>query len=115
MMAFESPLKAARSVVLLYADKAADLRKISDVLTNPDRVASIQGDFAVVDDKNVEHAKVSETYYLGSLPAMSKVRWFFSDQPLVLGLIGLLASILLAALAYRPLRRVISSRIKKSA
>ena len=115
VMAFESPLKATRSVVLLYADKAPDLRKISDVLTNPDRVASLQGDFAVVDDKSVEHAKVSETYYLGSLPAMSKARWFFSDQPLLLGLIGLLASILLAALAYRPLRRVISNRAKKPA
>jgi hypothetical protein len=115
VMAFESPLKATRSVVLLYADKAADLRKISDVLTDPERVASIQGDFVVVDDKNVEHAKVSETYYLGSLPALSKVRWFFSDQPLLLGLMGLLASILLAALAYRPLRRVIASRAKKSA
>ena len=115
VMAFESPLKATRSVVLLYADKATDLRKISDVLTDPDRVASIQGDFVVVDDKNVEHAKVSDTYYLGSLPAMSKVRWFFSDQPLLLGLIGLLASVLLAALAYRPLRRVMTKRAKKSA
>ena len=69
----------------------------------------------MVDDKSVEHAKVSETYYLGSLPAMSKARWFFSDQPLLLGLIGVLASILLAALAYRPLRRIIGNRGKKSA
>ena len=114
VMAFESPLQATRSVVLLYADKAADLRKISDVLTDPERVAFIQGDFVVVDDKSVDHAKVSDTYYLGSLPALSKLRWFFSDQPLLLGLIGLLAAILLAALAYRPLRRVMASRTKKS-
>ena len=115
VMAFESPLQATRSVVLFYADKAADLRKISDVLTDPERMASIQGDFVVVDDKTVDHAKVSDTYYLGSLPALSKLRWFFSDQPLLLGLIGLLATILLAAIAYRPLRRVVASRTKKSA
>lgn len=114
VMAFESPLQATRSVVLLYADKAADLRKISDVLTDPERVASIQGNFVVIDDKSVDHAKVGDTYYLGSLPALSKLRWFFSDQPLLLGLIGLLAAILLAAFAYRPLRRVIANRAKKS-
>ncbi len=110
LMAFESPLQATRSVVFVYADKAADLRKISDVLTDPDRIASIQGDFVVVDDKNVDHAKVSETYYLGSLPKLNKLRWFFTDQPLVLGLLGLLACILIAAIAYRPLRRLIAKR-----
>lgn len=110
LMAIESPLQATRSVVFLYADKAADLRKISDVLTDPERIASIQGDFVLVDDKNVDHAKVSETYYLGSLPKLSKLRWFFSDQPLVLGLLGILACILIAAIAYRPLRRLIAKR-----
>lgn len=114
LMAFESPLKATRSVVVLYADKASDLRKISDVLTDPERVASIQGDFVVLDDKSIDHVKVSETYYLGTLPTLNKVRWFFSDQPLLLGLLGLLVSILLAALIYRPLRRIIASRAKKS-
>lgn len=114
IMAFESPLQATRSVVLLYADKAADLRKISDVLTDSERAPLIQGDFVVVDDKTIDHAKVSETYYLGSLPALGKLRWFFSDQPLLLGLIGALACILFAAAVYRPLRRVIAKRFKKT-
>jgi hypothetical protein len=52
LMAFESPVQAQRSVVLMYADKAGDLRKISDVLTDPERIPSVQGDFAVVDEKN---------------------------------------------------------------
>ena len=113
-MAFESPLQAARSVVVLFADKAADLRKISDALTDPERVSSIQGDFAVIDDKLIDHAKVSPTYYLGSLPNLSKLRWFFSDQPWLLSLLGLLLCILAAALVYRPLRRIVSNRIKKA-
>lgn len=114
LMAFESPLQAGRSVVFLYADKPVGLRKISDLLTDMERIPSIQGDFAVVDDKSVSHAKVSATYYLGSLPLMSKLTWFFSDQPLLLGLLGLLACILLAVIAYRPLRRVIDRRFSKS-
>jgi hypothetical protein len=114
VMAFESPLQPTRSVVFLYADKAADLRKISDVLTDPDRIASIQGDFAIVDDKTVSHAKVSPTYYVGSLPSLSKLRWFFSDQPLMLGLVGVLFCVLMASVSYRYLRRVNTKRIKKT-
>ncbi len=114
LMAFESPLQAARSVVFVYADKAGDLRKISDVLTDPERIPLIQGDFVVVDDKSVTHAKGSDTYYLGSLPALDKFRWFFSDQPLLLGLIGVLLCTLVAAIAYRPLRHIVAKRFKKT-
>lgn len=104
LMAFESPLQPARSVVFLYADKAADLRKLSDVLSDPERIPSIQGDFAVIDDKAVAHTKVSPTYYLGSLPFFSKVRWFFGDQPLLLGLVGALICMVMAALIFRRIR-----------
>ncbi len=112
VMAFESPLESGRSVVFLYADKAADLRKLSDMLTDPERIASIQGDFAIVDDKNVSHAKVSHTYYVGSLPWLSKLRWFFSDQPLLLGLLGSLLCLMIAAIVYRKLGPVNAKRAK---
>ncbi len=113
LMAFESPMQAQRSVVFMYADKAADLRKISDALADPERIASIQGDFAVIDDKTIEHTKVSPTYYLGSLPTLSKLRWFFSDQPLLLGLLALLICVVLATALYRPLRHVLSKRVQQ--
>ena len=114
VMAFESPLEAARSVVFLYADKAADLRKLSDVLTDPERTSALQGDFAVVDDKGVSHAKVSRTYYLGSLPWLSKIRWFFADQPLLVGLLGGLICLLVATIVYRKLGPVNARRTKKA-
>jgi hypothetical protein len=107
LMAFESPIKSRRSVVFMYADKAVDLSRISNVLSDPERTMSIQGDFVVVDDKTVEHVKVSPTYYLGSLPTLSKLRWFLSEQPLLLGLLALLICVLSAAALYRPLRHVI--------
>jgi hypothetical protein len=113
IMAFESPLQSKRSVVFMYADKPADLRKITDVLSDPERMNTIHGDFAVVDDKNVSHTKVSETYYLGSLPVMSKVQWFLSDQPLLIGFLGLVVCLLLATLAYRLIRRIRTKRAKK--
>jgi hypothetical protein len=115
VMAFESPMQSKRSVVFMYADKPSDLRKITDVLSDPERNSTIQGDFAVVDDKNISHAKVSETYYLGSLPLTNKFRWFFSDQPLLFGFLGLLIAVILAALMYRTLRRIHDKRKKKNA
>jgi hypothetical protein len=113
LMAFESPLKSSRSVVFAYADKSADLRKISDLMTDPERVSTIQGDFVVVDDKNISHVRVGDTYYVGSLPLLSKLRWFFSDHPLMLALIVLLLTALLATIAYRPLRTFSAKRAKK--
>jgi len=109
LMAFESPLQAQRSVVFLYADKSADLPQISNALTNPD-LFQIQGDVAVVDEKSVDYAKVSPTYYLGTLPTMSKLRWFFSDQPLLAALLAILVCAILAVAMYRPLRRLLSRR-----
>lgn len=114
LMAFESPLKSSRSVVFVYADKSADLRKISDLVTDSERISAIQGDFVVVDDKSINHVKVGDTYYLGSLPWLSKLSWFFSDQPLVLALIVFLVAVLLATIAYRPLRTLVAKRAKKT-
>ena len=114
IMAFESPLKAGRSVVVLYADKAPGLLKLSELLTDPERVSLIQGDFVVVDNKSVYHTKVSETYHIGSLSPASKVRWFLSDQPLIMALFGLVVCLILAALVYRPLRRLIARQRQKT-
>lgn len=113
IMAFQSPLKAGRSVVVLYADKAVGLQKLSELLTDPERMSLIQGDFVIVDNKNIYHTKVSETYYTGTLPPISKVRWFFSDQPLLLVVLGLLICFVLAAIVYRPLRHIIAKRRQK--
>ncbi|RJF92427.1 cellulose biosynthesis cyclic di-GMP-binding regulatory protein BcsB [Noviherbaspirillum saxi] len=114
IMGFESPLQASRSVVFLHADRPADLRKIADVLIDSERMSQIQGDFAIIDDKSVNFTKVSPTYTLGSLPAFSKLRWFFSDHPLLFAFIALTISALLAALGYRSLRRLMSKRFKKA-
>lgn len=115
LMAFESPVAKGRSVVYLHADRAEELLKIADVLTDPERMAMVQGDFVVLQDKTISHAQVSNTYPFGSLPTLSKLRWFFQDQPMLLGFFALLACTLLAALAYRPLQALLMKRSGKAA
>lgn len=114
VMGFESPLQAARSVVFLYADRAADLRKIADVLIDSERTGQLQGDFAVVDDKNINYTRVGNTYALGSLPALSMISWLLADYPLLFGILALLTCLLLAVIAYRALRGIVSRKTRKA-
>ncbi len=113
IMAFESPLQAGRSVVYFFADKSADLRKINDLLSDPERISTVKGDFVVVDDKAISHAQVSATYYWGTVPFWQKLRWFMAEQPMVFGLLALLVCLIAAVLAYRPLRRLLDKRAKQ--
>lgn len=110
LMAFESPLQSSRSVVLLYADKPADLLHIADALFDPDRLKNVQGDFVLVDERGDRYAKVSPTYYVGFLPWGMQLHWLFTRHPLLAGFFGILISVLLAAIAYRALRRVAAKR-----
>ncbi len=112
LMAFESPVQSGRSVVLLYADRPADLVKITDLLLDPERVKNVQGDFVLVDERGDRYAKVGETYYLGSLPVTLHLRWAFSAHPLLVSLLGVLICILLAAAAFRALREVAAKRMQ---
>jgi cellulose synthase operon protein B len=104
LMGFESPLKPTRSVVFLYADKARDMDRITDLIADPERMASVQGDFVVVGEKSTKHAKVSDTYYLGEIPWANKVRWFLADNPILVAFIALIVALLSAAALYRPLK-----------
>jgi cellulose synthase operon protein B len=104
LMGFESPLKPTRSVVFLYADKAIDMQKITDLISDPERMSSIQGDFVVVSETSTKHAKVSDTYYLGEIPWANKIRWFLADNPILVAFIALIVALLSAAVMYRPLK-----------
>jgi cellulose synthase operon protein B len=114
MMGFESPLKPNRSVVFLYADKPADITRITDVLTDPERIQTVQGDFVVLNEKTLSHAKVSNTYYLGQLPWHNKLRWFLADHPILVALMALILAILTAAALYRPLKFLVGKLKKKA-
>jgi cellulose synthase operon protein B len=113
MMGFESPLKPARSVVFLYADQPTEFKRLNELLTDQERISSVQGDFVVVNDKAVQHTRASDTYYLGNIPWFSKFRWFLQDNPILVAFITLFVVMLGAAAMYRPLKFLNSKWSKK--
>lgn len=110
-IAFESPLRNGRSVVAFYGDQPDSLRAISNALMDPERVARFQGDWVIVRGDKVDHYQVSDTYYVGSLPWLLKLRWLFAQRPLLLGFLSVLLASLAAILSYRSLRRLAARRL----
>lgn len=106
IMAFESPLQATRSVVFFYADQSSDLRKITDAITDFNKIPQIQGDFVTIDDKLISFAQVAETYFLGNLTIIERSRWLLNSQPLLLAGLILLLCVALSAIFYRRLRGI---------
>ncbi|RCS59806.1 cellulose biosynthesis cyclic di-GMP-binding regulatory protein BcsB [Parvibium lacunae] len=104
LFGFESPLSSGRSVVAVMTSRANNLFDLLGVLMDPELITKVQGALVVVRGKEVESLAVGSTYYVGSLPVWTYIRWFFSNNPLVLALLGLLAAIVVAVLLYRILR-----------
>jgi Bacterial cellulose synthase subunit len=113
MMGFESPLKPTRSVVFLYADQPAEFKKMNDLLTDPERLTSIQGDFVVVNEKTVQSTRASDTYYVGHIPWYNKFRWFLADNPILVAFVALLLTLLGSAVIYRPMKFISAKLYRK--
>jgi cellulose synthase (UDP-forming) len=104
VMAFESPLRDRRSVVFFYADKEADHMKHVSAIVNPERLGAYRGDFVVIQDSALTHVRVSPTYHVGSIPLITKLRWFLADNPLLVAATAAILAVLVAIVLYRPLR-----------
>ena len=114
LMAFESPLRSKRSVVALFSDQDIELEKITNALIDQEDVAAIHGDFVVFNDPDPVHYRVADTYFVGSLPIWTHVRWITSQHPIVTGVLALIAALLISALSFRFLRLLAAKRLPKN-
>lgn len=99
LMGFESPLRAKRSVVAILAEQPADVERLTEALRNPERVQSIQGSVVVVEPAAVTSMAGNQGYYVGNLPPVMGLRWFFAHSPMLLALVLLGFAIVIALLA----------------
>ncbi|MDR5784815.1 cellulose biosynthesis cyclic di-GMP-binding regulatory protein BcsB [Caballeronia sp. LZ065] len=110
LMGFESPGTKGRSVVALAATGAGRLTDLLDVLERPDRVAQVQGDVSLVRRGGVDSMRVGDTYLVGYVPWYAKLWSRLMLHPVLLGLLGALAGLLIAVGAFAALQELAARR-----
>ncbi|MEB0031955.1 cellulose biosynthesis cyclic di-GMP-binding regulatory protein BcsB [Undibacterium sp. RTI2.1] len=111
MMQFESPVTGGRSVVVLTSGDGDNLLGLTKALAKPDLRSKYQGDLVIVKGDKIESVQIGDTYYVGSLPLWTRVKWFLSNHPMILIAFLMLASLIVATILFRFLRKKAASRL----
>ena len=111
LLGFESPLRDGRSVIAVAASSADIVGGVLDALEDEGRVGRIRGDVSFVRGKQIDSFQVGRSYYVGYLPLRLRIWLFFSQHPILLALLGVIAGLILAFLAYWLLRGAASRRV----
>ncbi|MDR5856207.1 cellulose biosynthesis cyclic di-GMP-binding regulatory protein BcsB [Caballeronia sp. LZ062] len=107
---FQSPVASGRSVVALVASDATRARQLLDAFDDPERVGLIRDDVALVQGDVVESARIGERYAVGQIPWRDRVLGLASRHPVLLGVLGVFAGLLLAVGAFNFLQRLAQRR-----
>ncbi len=113
LIAFESPLRAGRSVVALTGSTPAGMEAIVAALRDPEQIARIQGDLALLSGGRVQSYKIGSTYTHGTLPPWLWPQYWLSNQPLLVLVVLAFGLILVAAPLYWVLRRRAVLRLRE--
>lgn len=106
MMGFESPLADGRSVVAIMADDPARMAGLFDAWFDPDELRLFQGSVVHLHDGRIRSLAGTETYYVGRLPPLTWLRWYFSQNALLLAVgIGLVVFCLALGVRWLVIRR----------
>jgi cellulose synthase operon protein B len=110
LMGFELPGSKGRSVVALTATDQQQLSQLLDMLEKPDRVAQLQGDVALLRSGEVDSMRVGDLYVVGYVPWYAKLWSKAIQHPVLLGVLGALAGLLLAIGAFTALQELAARR-----
>ena len=107
---FELPGSHGRSVVALTATDQTRLADLLDVFEKPGLVSQLQGDLALVRPGQVDSLRVGEPYVVGFVPWYARVWTHAARHPVVLGVVGVAAGLLLALGVFSVLQRIAARR-----
>jgi uncharacterized membrane protein len=65
----------------------------------------------VASSGRVTSFRIGDEYSVGTLPVLTKVRWWLGNSPLILILLTLIGVLLIALVAYWLLRRIAMGRL----
>jgi len=82
-------------------------------MADPKILPHFYGDLVLQSGARIEGFQAGPTYYVGNLPWVTALRWYFGRQPLLMiAFIGL-AALLVAAVSFRYLRKRVNQRLAK--
>lgn len=112
IVGFESPLQPGRSVVALVSGRDGKWDDLLAALTDFGRVGRLQGSAVAVSAERVEPLSYDTTYYVGELPPLTLVQWYFSKHPMRLWVLTFIAIVVLSFLLHRYLSGLAARRLR---
>ncbi|MDE1172394.1 MAG: cellulose biosynthesis cyclic di-GMP-binding regulatory protein BcsB [Parvibaculaceae bacterium] len=113
MLSFRSPLSSDRVIVGVLSNDVSRLPRIVKDLEDPKKGANVQGDLAINDSADVSSYRVGSVFWEGNLSWLTQLRWYLSQNPLLLFLGVVIAAILLATPIYLALRGLARLRLRR--
>jgi hypothetical protein len=111
MIGMESPLSSGHTVVMITGSTPEKQLTVLNTFRNHDLNPLIQGDLMVANPDKVTSFRVGTEYTVGSLPTLTKIRWWFGNSPLLLILCTLIGVLIIALVAYWILSRIAGRRM----
>lgn len=112
IVGFESPLQPGRSVVALVSGRDGRWDDLLNALTDFGRVGRLQGSAVAIGADRVEPLSYDTTYYVGELPPLTLVQWYFSKHPVRLWMLTFIAIVVLSFLLHRYLSGLAARRLR---
>ena len=115
MIGLQSPLNSSHSAVIITGSSPDKLLTVLSSFRNRELNPSIQGDLMIAGPGRVTSFRIGNEYSVGRLPALTKLRWWLGNSPLILILFTLIGVLIIALAAYWLLRRLAAARLRSRA
>ncbi len=115
MIGLQSPLNSSHSAVIITGSSPDKLLTVLGTFRNRELNPSIQGDLMIAGSGRVTSFRIGNEYSVGRLPALTKLRWWLGNSPLILILFTLIGVLIIALAAYWLLRRLAAARLRARA
>lgn len=114
IMGFESHLKEKKAGLVITGTDQNSFERAVAALADYGDIAKIKGSVSLIRGEDIQSYSLGQTYVSGALPWWLRMRIAFSQYPALIALVGVLAGVILAILAFGWLAGRASRRNKGS-
>lgn len=115
VMAWRSPADPKRVVTAVFAASPDKLSTLLTRLADTETNYLVQGDVALVGGEGFNSTRVNPGFWSGDLPPHVRILWWLSENPILLGVMAVLASLLIGGGAYGFLKARERRRLREMA